>query len=70
MSVLARLSRVSAVARAVRRLALSKANSAADMPSSVVRCSLLPDMPMSMRAPTKEDPDRLSGSSFVAGQAG
>lgn len=40
------------------------------MPSSSPLRSLIPDMPMSMWPGTAEDPDRLSGSSFLAGQEG
>lgn len=70
MSPSARLSSPSTLARASLKLALIKASSVRVMPSNSPLCSLIPDMPMSMWPGTAEDPDRLSGSSFLAGQAG
>lgn len=58
------------MARASRKLASIKASSVGVSPPNSPLCSLIPDMAMSMRPKTEEDPDRLSGSSFLAGQAG
>lgn len=63
-----RLSSASAVACASVKLALIKASSAEVSPPAMPLRSLIPDMPMSMWSRTAEDPDRVSGSSFFAGQ--
>lgn len=52
------------------KLASIKASSVGVRPPNSPLRSLIPDMAMSMRPEMEEDPDRLSGSSFLAGQAG
>lgn len=58
------------MARVSLKLASIKASSVGVSPPNSPLCSLIPGMAMSMRPEMEEDPDRLSGSPFLARQAG
>lgn len=68
MSSSARRSSRSTVARASHRLASIKASSVGVRPPNSPLRSLIPGIAISLRPQTAEDPDRVSGSYFLAGQ--
>lgn len=69
MRLSVRLKSAWAVACTSVKLALIEASSVRVSPTAMPLRSLIPDMPMSMWRRTAEDPDRVSGSSFFAGQS-